>query len=605
MKSTKLFCLVMSVATLSACSLPRADDIACNDDRCWGDKAELISVLCAADHALYDLEEGKAVPSKRYPTTCHGCTKAEVEGEPDMKVSTCEDEAHSHAEVQYPYAPYLTAHWASQRGKPETLWQRIDLLSPFTAPVAGLIEILRWPIVEDADTIFRPTTFDSLILTKDGAAPLTDADEFEIVIRSLAVENLTEGRLRDSLGGQGAQLSLQVSLSGLTQGGNLIEADAPFLVTEVRKRRSALIAALKTNKEGREWVGEAEVAFGKAIRAVDRLTEIRKHLEEKIGKLLDRQRIAGLADGAVEQELEKLKALLREQRKAAEKKIGEIVKKHFSDQEKEVGAMAHHLVQRFFDQLEERLEQKTLALKKQLLKTISDSGKLKGWLDQVFRTLESVNDGLVSYLERYGMDDEGLFEKVEIIKGLANADRLTVMDFDGIRPALFNWGLDSPETAAYLLQTTHQGSADPGHASRSGVVYRGRIGDLSKLGEAGGFALSVLMLERDSDEIAKALRHVERYATEKDVSFSVMGNEVPVGPVADALALVAEQIAEDDVELKSLDLRFAIEPPTAGSNTGSGLFQLQPCYVLVTRNFHGAADFGAAALIEIRRVKAE
>jgi hypothetical protein len=72
--------------------------------------------------------------------------------------------------------------------------------------------------------------------------------------------------------------------------------------------------------------------------------------------------------------------------------------------------------------------------------------------------------------------------------------------------------------------------------------------------------------------------------------------------IVEGLAVLSQRIAEDKVELRSIDVRFMSEPPRSGATPGKELFALRPCTILISRNLSGN-KFGAVAEITISRVK--
>lgn len=542
----------------SACSTIRRDTVTSSDHD------ELTSALIAADNALAVHEYTNHQSSGWFSTRA-------------FLPRNGEDNARSAISSFQDGARYV--HWVTHRQHQKN-WRELEILNLISLPVVTLAEGARSLVVEDADSLFFPTNFDAFVEfeQRDLDAPtIQPDDEFEIRLRSVAVDNFTEGRLRDCWGGNGGELSLQVALHALSDSGELLEQDAKFLVSETKKQRSVVLAALSSTEEGRRLVARASELARTAQQylatTVGIIAKVKAALEQwsKTDDLTLDRAIAELR-GELEQGLDS-SGLAPEEREAV----------------KQLVAVA-------LDIVKSRLQAFVTAHGGTLIEPI-----LKAVDEDVLKV-----DHALGVLTAFGVDEVGLFRQVEVIKGLAAADRLATFEWQGVRPKAFQdfWSLnlaaDSVVTADRLYDAREQ--RQPGVARDDGLIFRGRLSELSRIGDAGGFSLSVLMLERDSDQLAQAIRLVESYTKERNLTVSVAGSNVQLSAIADALATLAERIAQDDVELKLLDLRFAATTPVSGSTPGKELLELRPCKIVVARNFFGAADFGAAAILEITKV---
>lgn len=456
----------------------------------------------------------------------------------------------------------------NKRHESPNFWATVDIPMFLSLPVVAVSDILRMLVVEDADSLFKATNYDTFIRYLPGAT-FDSAKDFTVSIRMLAVDNFTEGRLRDSLGGNGGELSLQASIAALNANGELLDQDLELLVTEDLNRRFPLLTLLQGTEKGSEWVKEMEQRANQVMKFVGEVDGTKKRITAELEKVKDKLtnddwRKSALADAKT--------ALLAK----------------IPDDKSDLRTIAGVLLDALMERLEKRLEGSGWdwsRVEPEIDKVIAMGAPLDAVLGQAAR----LQGGL-------GIDEKGFYERVTVIKNLAQADHLCSLEFDGIRPSAF---AGSDGTAAVLFDSA---KSDPTHAARKdGMVFQGKLSDLSRLGAANGFSLSTLLIERDSDKVAQALHAVESYARSRNLTVDVAGTGVEVSVIAEALAEVADKIAEDDVELKSIDVRFF--PKAAGAMTKGGgptLFELAPCDVYVGRNLDGK-EFGAIAVIEIRQ----
>lgn len=447
-------------------------------------------------------------------------------------------------------------------------WNSLDISTIVAAPVGLVIEGLRMLVVEDADGFFwTDRAFDTFFVpaTKKSDPPGLD-DIIEIRVRYLAIDNFIEGRLRDSLGGDGGELSLQVSIAGLNDQGELLDRDFEFLDSETQRRRFPLLVALEATEEGRKKVESARELVKDAraeLRDADRQARTKKILDDE--RNLDEEKRS--RDRALRNNEVRVLSDLRRSKPRLEPAARLLLESARRDMRTR---KANEIPTA--DELESGIG------------AVSDDEALVG-------LLISLASGSAK------SDEKGPYEEVQAIRGLAQADRMLSREFTAIRPKAWS----GEGTASVLIDSPSTVQGSETHFLRdANLVYRGPISQLSKLGGCHGMALSVLLLERDSDRIVEALELVQNYADERNLSVNAGGVPVEIAPLAQALGLIAKRIADEDVELKCIDLRFAcdVDPFAAGPP----ILKLVPGTLLVTRNSTGR-EFGAMVAIEITKVK--
>ena len=445
----------------------------------------------------------------------------------------------------------------------------------------GLQYILAWPafllyeagasiFLEDREWPFKDRTFDNFIFTDRGSNMIRQDEKFEVHVSYLSMNNLTEGRLRDSLGGQGAHLSLQVSMRPLNKGGHILRDDKAFLIRESRKRRSELLEVLR-------------------IADKSSFSRLEKNLNELFGKDTSRGAVRkafvnfSTSYNSANGDNSKVRAAY----KTLQADLAGITTSNG-----DTAKAAEHIV----GFAEEAIADSTA----------SASGRISATslFLRVERQIARAIGNLAHYVARFGYDEKGVYEEVNAIVGLSKAEFYWEESFSGVRPATLEFGrqlMKSPPTNA------KQEPAMKTHAKRGrkGLVFSGTLADLDRPEASGGstrgFSLSVLMLERDNDAVAVALRQFQELSNEADWKASVAGTEVPISAVSEIAATIAEDIAEDDVELKMFDLRFmtAESGKEASGQNETEMFILQPCRIVVARNLDDDNDYDAIAVIDI------
>ena len=486
------------------------------------------------------------------------------------------------------------------------------------APFAALFEGLRYAWVEDADSLLVPTNFQALVmfdrqnheLAGEASAPedskrlddVIDLDEpFEIVLRFLAVDNFSEGRLRDELGGDGGELSLMVSLNALSENGELIRDDQEFLIRESLRRRSPLLAALRATKKGSQAADRIE----RSLREFAAFRGEAKHEVARLREELERRRAQGeeglqawvaSAVGKANRKLEsKLQDLLS--KRALPEELSSMIERA------DLARLYDELASAWSVQPRPRV---AAAERGQALRADESSRPSPETLEELDQAMEQVSQHLagleqiIERLERYGYDQQGAYEQVEVVKGLADSDHSWEFEADNVRPQLVKHG----GTAAVVWCRDPNGSAPDSDVVReSGVIFRGTLDELSTVsGSASGLSLSVLLMERDDDQFVKAIELVNGQTENKDLGI----DGIDAGAILDALSLIGERIAQDDVELRAIDLRFLCGEVSGPSDASREVFRFKPCTIVLGRNCHrvGArarsADFGALAILQIR-----
>jgi len=500
--------------------------------------------------------------------------------------------------------------------------------------------------VTDTDPVARPKFETRLVYANSPEKPIRDDERFEVELKYLAIDYFTGGRLRDAWGGQGGQVSLQTSLNALSDAGMLLREDTKFVVENEIKRRSPLLALAKGTAKGREFVDEVT---SRAKAVLEKAKELELLADKVEGYVKDVQDETG-SDARVKK--------LDELRRKALETVDAQIATHFpnADQAQLARQIADSVVKSVFDEIARHLND-------------PDVERAADWVKRVAaiaqRHLDQANV-VLDYFEKYGVDEEGIFESAKIIVDLADADRRSTLEFEHVKPSLFQLGgeaggstaatligedlnriggrvLDHEYTFTSMATTPERAAAnekaapsikapeDDQVASKKGtdklhpeprdtriddpaasngtvvtsrsLVYRGTLQELSRsMSGVKGFALSFLMIDRGDDRVVEALRTLQQYTDQSGITIGGGGAEIPLSSIVEGLSVLAERISEDKVELRSLDVRFMSEPPRSGSSPGHELFALRPCSLLISRNLDGN-KFGAVAEITIRRAQ--
>mgnify|MGYP006928157326 CR=1 FL=1 len=492
----------------------------------------------------------------------------------------------------------------------------IGLPSALTLTFAAIYEGLRYIWVEDADTLFRSTRFSTLVLFdremgRQSASEESFAldDEFEIVLRFLAVDNFTEGRLRDELGGDGGELNLVVSLNALNKDGELVRGDTDLLLREEVRRKSLVLAVLNTTEKGREVADGMESFARKAAdlrsRARARIAQIRERMKatDRNGRISDSQRsvlytqLEGELQDSMDELLKHHKQVKQWSATFANSGANESIKA-VADIWKTVSGQTDTLEAAFASALPKGLTSPLAQAMATELEQLLVQAEIK--VNEEATSAVNVEKA-ISMTERQGDDEVGLYEKVEVVQGLADSDHSWELEAENVRPSV----LRESGTAAVIWCENPNGELfDSDVVREGGVIFRGRLSDLSDVGEStNGFALSVLLMERDDDKFVQSVKLVNEHAGDINVS------GIELGPVLDALELIGERIADDDVELRAIDLRFLAGDVRGGASSAREIFRLKPCTVLLGRNCEKLSptalhtEFGAVAVIQVRRVR--
>jgi hypothetical protein len=538
--------------------------------------------------------------------------------------------------------------------------ERIDFLTPFALVPTLLIDLGRLTVLEDADSLFDGLDFDNYLVfgtpdqdsesggstantleaeTGPGGSneklpgqPISRTEVFEIVLQHLAIDNFVHGRLRDSFGGNGGEISFQASMHALTDRGQLLADDRQFLVTEEALRRSPLLIALQATEDGKELVDSINGKAEELVASIGKIEAYKSEVVTFANTALDDEKWKELLNNALakleESAQERLKEgvsqassvplirelLAQEGNEQLLQRFRELFTAFFDTKVEEtalqLAAILDEQLENQADQLLETANQLFRQAAHRLRDEVLTSSSAQHLQNQLLRAVDSLNL-LLQYFQKYGVDDQGLYEKVEIIKGLADADRLMHLDFEGVRPTVltpsFSNTLQGTADIVFCSnnkETKACRAPETLHVMKPGVLFRGTLDELSSLGQAQGFSLSVLMLERDGDQLAQALRYVQQYANDRELEIGNSGVEAAV--LAEAFAVVAEKIAEDDVELKCMDIRFMAGDVRSGATPGTELYRLRECDLVVARNLTGTVDggfeFGAVAVLSIRKV---
>lgn len=489
-------------------------------------------------------------------------------------------------------------------------------------------------VLTDTDPSSRPKFETRLVYADTPASPIRDDERFEVELKYLAIDYFTGGRLRDAWGGQGGQVSLQTSLNALSDAGMLLREDTKFVVENEIKRRSPLLALAKGTAKGREFVDEI-TSQAKAVLEKAKELEL---LAEKVEGYVQQVQAATGSDARVK----KLDELRRKALETVDAQIAKLFTN--ADQAQLARQIADSVVKSVFDEIARHLNDPDVEQAADWVKRVAARAQ---------RHLDPANV-VLDYFGKYGVDEEGIFESAEIIVDLADADRRSTLEFEHVKPSLFQLGGEAGGgTAATLIGEdlnriggrvldhayTFMSSATPSEppevdtkdASKIGtdtlhseprdtridapaasngtvvssrsLVYRGTLQELSRsMSGVKGFALSFLMLDRGDDRVVEALRTLQQYTDQSGITIGGGGAEIPLSSIVEGLSVLAERISEDKVELRSIDVRFMSEPPRSGSSPGHELFSLRPCSLLISRNLSGN-KFGAVAEITIRRAQ--
>lgn len=517
-----------------------------------------------------------------------------------------------------------------------------DLLYVVSAPVYVIWDGLLHVVLTDTDSQWRPR-FETRLFYADPGKPadptattpanppvkgdlIHDDETFEVHLNYLAIDYFTGGRLRDAWGGQGGQVSVQTSLNALSDAGMLVSEDTKFVVENEIRRRSPLLALAKGTAKGREFVDEVTSRAKAVLEKAQELELVADKVEGYV------EQIQAKVDGEARKvELERL-------RKEALGLVDGGIAKHFPnvDQAQLARQLADSIVNSVFDEIARHLND-------------ADVDQAAEWVKRVAARAQRHLDHasvVLDYFEKYGVDEEGIYETAKIIVGLADADRRSTLEFENVKPSLMQFpGEAGGGTAATLLGaelndagtnvldkeyafwTRNPGEAasperdgDLFHAalrddaidqkpkgstgpvvSERGLVYRGTLQELSRsMTGVKGFSLSFLMIDRGDDRVVRALRTLQQYTDRSGITVGGGGAQIQLSAIVDGLATLAQRISEDKVELRTIDLRFMSEAPRNGSTPGHELFALRPCTILISRNLKGT-KFGAVAEITIRK----
>jgi hypothetical protein len=541
----------------------------------------------------------------------------------------------------------------SQNQKPASFWKSLDLISPISLTAGALWDLAKHVVVEDVDPV-GGSRFGAEVIYGDrhSIVPIGEQEEFEVAIDYIAIDTFTTGRYRDSWGGNGGAVSVQTALNALTGSGQLLKDDTKFLVEETIKRRSPFLALAKGVAAGRPYVERVEDVAEKYLAKIAAANSTLKDLEKKL---------QDIADAAAKKEdvLKKVDDLRDATKKEVDAWIDGNVK---GDKEEKdlVKQFAATVVEAVFKEIREAIPSLLSSGANGWVKsTLSDAQRHLGeatavldWLGRfgvdeqgIYESaqmivglaaadrlttieFENVRPSFLQFggdtpagtaatvlgrprtadgtqeLEPQGQFTSGTaFEKPET--DMATEKRLMA--------AAVKSALDAADVAAPPPPPAPQPTvAPPAPAetlpsraanavmSRRGLVYRGKLSDLARVGGAKGFSFSFLMLDRGDDQVVRALNILKQYSDSAGWTVGGGVSEVKVSAIVDALAVLAQKIAEDKVELRAIDVRFLSQEPTSGAGARTEIFTLAPCTVLVSRNLDGKV-FGAVAQITIRK----
>jgi hypothetical protein len=307
-----------------------------------------------------------------------------------------------------------------------------DPLYLLSFPVYVIWDGLLHFALTDTDPSSRPKFETRLTYANAPETPIRDGEKFEVELKYLAIDYFTGGRLRDAWGGQGGQVSVQTSLNALSDAGMLLRDDTKFVVENEVKRRSPLLAIAKGTAKGREFV--------------DEVTNRAKAVLEKAKEL---ELLADKIEGYVQQVQAETGSVARTQkldelRKKAIETVDAGIAKLFpnADQAQLARQIADSVVKSVFDEIASHLNDPDIDHAADWVKRVA--AKAQRHLDQANVVLD--------YFEKYGVDEEGIFESARIIVDLADADRRSTLEFEHVKPSLFQLGGEAGGgTAATLI----------------------------------------------------------------------------------------------------------------------------------------------------------